>query len=235
MVILLNIGNTHTTIAEAENGEINSVRKILTADLNGEILPQNMPVAMATVVPGFRECFAGAGVFRLEPGCVCNINLGKVDSSTLGADRLANLIALEDKFPLPALCIDFGTAVTFEMLDKDANYIGGAIAPGRDLLRRSMHDYTAQLPLVPLENSAPDVPGTTTGKQMQLGINAGVLGAVKKLINVMRRNTDGDLKIVGTGGDAEFFIRNIPGIEYAGDNFTLYGILKAWETHNKCK
>jgi len=133
------------------------------------------------------------------------------------------------------LCIDFGTAVTFEMLDKDANYIGGAIAPGRDLLRRSMHDYTAQLPLVTLENSVPDDPGSTTGKQMLLGINAGILGAVKELVKMMRRNTDGILKIVGTGGDAEFFIKNIPEIEYAGDNFTLYGILKAWEIHNKCK
>lgn len=235
MVTLLNIGNTHTAIAEAENGQINSVRKILTAALNHEVLPENTPLAMATVVPEFRKRFAGTNVFRLEAGCRCNIRLEMVDSSTLGADRLANLIALEAKFPLPALCIDFGTAITFEMLDKDRNFIGGAIAPGRDLLRRALHDYTAQLPLVPLGQAAPDAPGTTTAEQMLLGINAGAAGTVKELIAVMRRSTDGDLKIVGTGGDAEFFIRNLPEIEYAGDNFTLYGILKAWETNRKCK
>jgi type III pantothenate kinase len=235
MLILLNIGNTHTTIAESENGEINSVRRVLTSELNREILPENMPLAIATVVPEFRGRFTGADVFRLEPGCKCDINLELVDSSTLGADRLANLIALADKFPLPALCIDFGTAITFEMLDKDRNFIGGAIAPGRDLLCRSMHDYTAQLPLVSLENPAPDAPGTTTGEQMLLGVNTGALGAIKELIRTMRRNTDGNLKIVGTGGDVEFFMKNIPEIEYAGDNFTLYGILKAWEIHNQCK
>ncbi|MBU8901136.1 MAG: type III pantothenate kinase [Victivallales bacterium] len=235
MLVLLNIGNTHTIIAEAGNGKINSSRKILTAELNSEMLPKKTPIAAATVVPKFRSILKNRDIFWLEPGCQCNIDLSMVDASTLGTDRLANLIALEDKFTLPALCIDFGTAITFELLDKNKVFTGGAIAPGRALLRNCMHDYTAQLPLVSLKMPAPKGPGIATGDQMLLGIDSGVLGAVKELIQIMRKSVNGDLCLVATGGDADFFIKNISGIEYAGDDFTLKGILKAWEIYSKCK
>jgi type III pantothenate kinase len=235
MVILLNIGNTHTIIAEAENSKINSSRKVLTSELNSGMLPSKGSIAAATVVPEFRTKFKDRDIFWLEPGCQCDIDLSMVDSSTLGADRLANLIALEDKFKLPALCIDFGTAITFELLDKNKVFIGGAIAPGRALLRNCMHDYTAQLPLVSLKIPPPNGPGIATGDQMILGIDSGVVGSVKELIEIMRKSIDGDLKLIATGGDADFFIKNISGIEYAGDDFTLKGILKAWEIYNKCK
>ena len=235
MVVLLNIGNTHTVVAEAENGRINSSRKILTVELNREILPEGIPVAAATVVPEFRRKFKDHDIFWLEPGCQCNVDLSMVDSSTLGADRLANLIALEDRFTLPALCIDFGTAITFELLDENKVFIGGAIAPGRALLRNSLHDYTAQLPLVSLKTPPPVGPGTATGDQMILGMDRGAVGAVKELIEIMRKNVNGNLTIAATGGDADFFIKNISGIEYVGDEFTLKGILKAWEIYSKCK
>ena len=235
MVVLLNIGNTHTVIAEAENGRINSSRKILTVELNRKVLPGGVPVAAATVVPEFRKKFKDHDIFWLEPGCQCSIDLSRVDSSTLGADRLANLIALEDEFTLPALCIDFGTAITFELLDENRVFVGGAIAPGRALLRNSLHDYTAQLPLVSLKTPLPAGPGTATGDQMILGMDSGAIGAVKELIGIMRKSVKGNLNIVATGGDADFFIKNISGIEYAGDEFTLKGILKAWEIYRKCK
>ena len=235
MVVLLNIGNTHTTIAEAENGKITSSRKILTTELNSGMLPDATPIAAATVVPEFRRTLKKHDIFWLEPGCQCNIDLSKVDSSTLGADRLANLIAVENEFKLPALCIDFGTAITFELLDENKVFTGGAIAPGRVLLRNCMHDYTAQLPLVSLKTPPPEGPGVATGDQMLLGIDSGAVGAVKELIEIMRRSVNGDLKLFATGGDANFFIKNISGIEYAGDDFTLKGILIAWEIYSKCK
>ncbi len=235
MVLLLDIGNTHTRIAEAENGKISPVRKILTAKLNSRMLPAAMPAAAATVIPEFRTRFRDHDIFWLEPGCSCDIDLSLVDGSALGADRLANLIALGAEFTLPALCIDFGTAITFELLDKNKIFLGGAIAPGRVLLRNCMHDYTAQLPLVSLKTPPPDGPGVATGDQMLLGIDAGVIGTVKELIRIMRQSINGDLNLIAAGGDAKFFIKNISGIEYAGDDFTLKGILKAWEIYNKCK
>ncbi|MDD5697012.1 MAG: type III pantothenate kinase [Victivallaceae bacterium] len=235
MVILLNIGNTHTGIAEAAAGGILSSRKVLTAELTAAMLPPGIPVAAATVVPKFRARFKGREIFWLEPGFPCGIDLSRIDQSTCGADRLANVIALAEFFPLPALCIDFGTAVTFELLDENRVFRGGAIVPGRKLLRNSLHDYTAQLPLAELEIPPPAGPGTTTVEQMCLGMDIGLVGAVKELIGIMRRAVNTDLKVVATGGDAGFFIKNLSGIEYAGDDFTLKGILKAWEINCKCR
>jgi len=235
MMILLNIGNTHTHIAEVKNNRIVSSRKVPTSDLNGQMLPADVPIAAATVVPEVRSRLKNRDIFWLEPDIKSDIDFSRVDNTTLGADRVANLIALGSEYPLPALCIDFGTAITFELLGNGKIVLGGAIMPGRALMRKAMHDYTAQLPLVSLQVLPPDGPGTSTADQMLLGVDIGTVGAVRKLIEVMRRKTGEGLRIVATGGDAGFFIKRLSGIEYAGDDFTLRGILKAWEIHNRCK
>lgn len=231
MVILLNIGNTHTQIAEADNGQIISRKKILSSKLESGLFPTAVPIAAATVVPELRSRLEEREIFWLDPETDCGLDLSQIDSSTLGADRLANLIALAAEYPLPAVCIDFGTAITFELLSRDKVVSGGAILPGRALMRNALHDYTAQLPLVPLETPPPETPGTNTRSQILLGIDGGLYGAVKELIEVMRRKAGKDLRVVATGGDAGFFIKRLSGVEYAGDDFTLKGILKAWEIY----
>ena len=235
MIILLNIGNTHTHIAEVKNGKIVSRRKIQTSDLNSKMLPEGVPLAAATVVPEIRTRLKVLDVFWVGPNNVCELDFSQVDNTTLGADRVANLVALSTEYPLPALCIDFGTAITFELLGCGNIVLGGAIMPGRALMRKAMRDYTAQLPLVSVQAPPPDGPGTNTADQMLLGVDIGLTGAIKELIEVMRDKAGKDLRIVATGGDAEFFTKRLSGIEYAGDDFTLKGILKAWETHKRCK
>jgi type III pantothenate kinase len=235
MVILLNIGNTHTQIAEAVDGKIIQTRKVMTSDLKTEMFSSDIPIAAATVVPEAKSCLKELDIFWVEKGCKCDIELDQVDSSTLGADRIANLIALGDRNQLPSLCIDCGTAITFELLDENKIFLGGAIAPGRAMMRNSMHDYAAQLPFVPLSIDASKEPGKATVEQMLLGIDVGAVGAVKELIKIMRRRVEGKLNIIVVGGDADFFVRNISDLKYGGDDFTLLGILKAWEMNIKCK
>ncbi|MDD5727783.1 MAG: hypothetical protein PHV59_04380, partial [Victivallales bacterium] len=86
MVILLNIGNTRTHIAEAVDGRIISRRKVLTAELDIRKLPVAVPVAAATVVPELRSRLDGRDIFWLETGCECGLDLSRVDSRTTGAD-----------------------------------------------------------------------------------------------------------------------------------------------------
>jgi type III pantothenate kinase len=195
----------------------------------------DIPVAAATVVPDVKKRLSDLNIFWIHAGCRCDIDLGQVDSSTLGADRIANLIALGEMQSQPSLCIDCGTAITFELLDENKVFLGGAIAPGRAMMRNGMHDYAAQLPFVPLSIDIAEMPGKATVDQMLLGIDAGAVGAVKELIEIMRRRVGGQLNIIIAGGDAEFFLNNIPDSEYGGDDFTLRGILKAWEINVKCK
>jgi type III pantothenate kinase len=235
MVFLLNIGNTHTQLAETSHGKIKTIVNIPSSELNSDMLPLGMPIAAACVVPDIRSKLEHHDFFWVEPGIKTDIDLSCVDSCALGADRLANLIELGEKHDLPALCIDFGTAITYELLDKNKIFIGGAIAPGRNLMRNSLNDYTAQLPLIGLEVPLSDGPGTATGDQMLLGIDRGAIGAVKELIKVMRKAVDGKLTIVGTGGDFDFFKDYFPEIIDGGEDFTLNGVLKAWENNRQCE
>ncbi|QSH40347.1 type III pantothenate kinase [Lentisphaerota bacterium ZTH] len=235
MVFLLNIGNTHTQLAEASRGKIDTIVNIPTADVTADLLPNGVPQAAACVVPEVRFRLAQHDVFWLEGGIKSEIDLSQCDGAALGADRFANLIQLGSEYKLPALCVDFGTAITYELLDENKVFIGGAIAPGRRLMRNSLNTYTAQLPLVGIDVPPPKGPGVATGDQMLLGIDKGAVGGVKEIIEMMRNAVDGDLTVVGAGGDFKFFKDEIPEMIFGGEDFTLRGILKAWEKNNKCE
>lgn len=231
MLFLLNIGNTNTQIGCSTGHDIKIIKTLPTCDLTAEELPDDCQIAGATVVPAVKQRFAGRQIFWISDAEVLNIDLSEMDRSTLGADRIANAVALAEG-NLPAVCIDCGTAITFELVDHDRIFKGGAIAPGRMLLRKALNSYTAQLPLLPIETEVPQKPGTNTVNAMRLGIDGGVIGSVKEIIDRLQGKYSKRLKVVVTGGDHDFFLRNIDGLEYAGDEFTLRGILKAWEMNN---
>ncbi|MFA7229736.1 MAG: type III pantothenate kinase [Victivallaceae bacterium] len=233
MLIVMNVGNTNTQIAEYQNGEICNVQTVKTGNLELSIIPENVQVAASTVVPKVKKIFAKRNIFWLSAESNCNIDLSKVDASTLGCDRLANIINLADNYPLPAICIDFGTAITFDLLDAQMIFRGGAIAPGRFLLRKALHDCTALLPMLPISEDALLDPGINTRDAMRLGMDRGALGTTKEIIHALTRKFEQKVKVIGIGGDAEFFINNIDGIECGGKNFTLKGIAKAWELNQK--
>jgi len=233
MLLVMNIGNTNTQIAEYQNGEICNVCSVKTGNLEISMIPEKVQVVASTVVPKVKEIFAERNIFWLSAESKCNIDLSKVDASTLGCDRLANIIYLSENYHLPAICIDFGTAITFDLLDVEMIFRGGAIAPGRFLLRKALHDCTALLPMLPISEDALLDPGINTRDAMRLGMDRGVLGTVKEVICALTRKFEQKVKVIGIGGDAEFFINNIEGIEYGGKDFTLKGIVKAWELNQK--
>ena len=155
-----------------------------------------------------------------------------LDFSTVGADRLANAAALLSG-SLPALSIDFGTAITFEYVTKDRQFAGGAILPGRMLLRQALHDHTAQLPLLPLYEAVPPLPGANTADAMRIGTDGAVIGAVQALIAQWKNLCAPDpLRIVACGGDRSFFLNHLGGLSDGGDFFTVSGIRKLWEFHH---
>ncbi len=235
MLFVLNIGNTHSEYALYDNGEFTGITRINTSGFDPGIVPPGIPVAISSVVPNLSEKFTGDNVFKLSSKMKTGIDFfGRVDSSNLGADRVADCISLAETGLLPAVCIDCGTAITFDVVDENRVYLGGAILPGRTLLRRALHNYTALLPMVDLTFSPPDKLGTNTVEQMQLGADLGAIGSVREILEMTGKtlNTD-NLRAVVTGGDAEFFAAAIPGLESCGFGYTLQGIVKAWELNNE--
>ena len=131
MLTLLNIGNTHAQPAIWHDGYLELLPRIPTSELTWERLPQEYPVAAASVVPKASARLAGHGIYFLSAyDCGGLIDFSRVDPTTLGADRVANAIAAAEFYPLPALVVDCGTAITIEIVDERRRFLGGAIAPG---------------------------------------------------------------------------------------------------------
>ena len=137
--------------------------------------------------------------------------------------RSANAVAAAEYYPLPALVVDCGSAITFELVDARRRFLGGAILPGRLLMRKALNSGTAQLPEVPLAETPPELPGRNTGDAIRLGVDGGAIGMVREVAGRLSAGI-GLASMVLTGGDAGFFAPHFPSWRVAAPEFTLQGI-----------
>ena len=223
-MILLDIGNTHTRIAESRNGAVEILRTVPTAELDAEMIPPDEKTAAASVVPWAAKRLQGRRIDYIgADNCRELIDFSPVDARTLGADRVANAVAAAEYYPLPALVADCGSAITFELIDDRRRFLGGAILPGRALMRAALNAGTAQLPEVPLGDTPPERPGINTVEAIRFGVDGGAIGMVRE---VCRRLTSAlePRSIILAGGDAAFFAPHFPEWRLAAPEFTLQGI-----------
>ena len=233
-IYLLNIGNTHTQWGWCNKAgqEVVSRGSLDTSawmnDLS--ILPAfefDAVIWAACVVPQAKKQLLESGFYKnlhfvdAEKAAAAGLDFSAVDTSTLGADRIANAAALLE-YPLPAACFDCGTAITVEVVTAEKKFAGGAIMPGRKLMRQSLFKGTAALPELPLEEDIPGKPGVNTLQAMALGIDRGAVGMVREMIAVVEQY--GVKSFIAAGGDGGFFCRGISSLRDGGSNFTLRGI-----------
>lgn len=234
-LFVLNIGNTRAVGGVFDAGAIRDIRSWLTAELRIEELPTDLPIAIACVVPAARAKIERAGVaaFWVSPQVPCGLSFEGFDASTLGADRLANALALVETVALPALCVDCGTAITVEMVDATKKFLGGAIAPGRRLSRNAIGALAAALPDVPLYPTPPEALGKNTADAIRAGVDRGAVGLVRELIAAARRELNApNCPALITGGDRDFFVGSLSDVSPAPEDFTLRGVAAAWRFHN---
>ena len=234
---ILNIGNTNVQIVDSNSdSEFLPWPSVKTEDFSQDPLPylKDCSIAASSVVPDLTCFLRSRDGFVVSSSNPLPFAKSKLDMTTVGADRLANAASLLEG-QLPALSIDFGTAITFEYVTADRQFAGGAILPGRTLTRHALHDYTAQLPLIDLYGDLPSVPGANTKDAMRLGTDLAAIGSVKELIAVMRELSPLPLRIVACGGDRAFFLKYLKDLEDGSDFFTIRGIRKLWEYDHACK
>jgi type III pantothenate kinase len=237
-LLVINIGNTNTQYGFFSDSEICNVKYIPTSDFlkkakNIPELMSGMPIAVSTVVPAAKKVLTGKNIYWVGPSGKLPVSLKKVDTSTLGADRIANIAAIAKFANLPAIVIDCGTAITIDVVNRKKEFLGGAILPGRMLLRKSLNDFTAQLPLVALSDKKPKAIGKNTKAAILSGTDLAVLGAVKEIIGRIKIEIKvRKCMVTATGGDAEFFMSNIKGLKSGGKNLTLIGIAACYEAEN---
>jgi type III pantothenate kinase len=238
-LLVINIGNTNTQYGIYSGSEVRNVRYVPTSaflKMTAEIpeILSGMPVAASTVVPAAKKVLSGKNIYWVSPSEKLPVSLKKVDASTLGADRIANIAAVAKSAKLPAIVIDCGTAITIDAVNGKSEFLGGAILPGRMLLRKSLNDFTAQLPLVALSDKKPKALGRNTKDAILSGTDLAVLGAVKEIISRIKLEIKMEkCMVIATGGDAGFFIRNIKGIKPAGKDLTLLGIAACYSFSDK--
>ena len=223
MFQILDIGNTHTRIALWDNGKFTSIKVVDTATLDCCDF-SDIPTAAACVCAEIRSKLDGCGInFISALNQKSSVDFSLVDCTTLGADRVANAAALAEFYPLPGAVIDCGTAITLELVDENQRFAGGAIAPGRALMRSSLARGTSMLPESGLLETLPDNPGRNTLDAIGFGVGCGAKGVVRELADAARRHLNIKTLIL-TGGDAEFFRPVLPDAIVPGVEFTLQGV-----------
>ena len=150
----------------------------------------------------------------------------------VGIDRLLNAVAASRRVPagLAAVLIDAGSAITVDWLDETGAFAGGAIFPGRRLMAQALHDYTALLPLVELQNSSPPLPGTSTGGAIEAGVFWAAAGGIQALITRLIARATSAAKVFMTGGDGPLLAGALNHDVELWPTMTLEGIRIAAET-----
>ena len=150
---------------------------------------------------------------------------------TLGVDRIALVSAASKEYPdRNVLIIDAGSCITYDFLNDQNEYLGGAISPGISMRYSALNKFTAKLPL--LDVSQPKILiGNTTASSIHSGVVNGVLYEIDGFISSYKTNYS-DLTIILTGGDAHFLRDSLKNDIFANSNFLLEGLNYILE-HNK--
>ncbi len=147
---------------------------------------------------------------------------------TLGKDRLAAAVAANYIYPeRNILVIDAGTALTYEVINKKAQYLGGGISPGLAMRFKALNAFTDKLPLLyPAEKFT--FPASTTTEAIQGGVQNGIIKEIESIINDCKKQYS-DLKVVFTGGDAVFFDKKLKNSIFVDSNLVLKGLNRILE------
>jgi type III pantothenate kinase len=232
---LIDVSNSFTKLAFASRSRIGRPSKIPTPTLTAERIARILQgrdaatVVVSSVVPKKnREIKHAAGnrnLIWLTSRSRLNVRIDYPNPKSIGADRLANAVAVAKLYGTPAIVIDFGTALTFDIVAPDNAYIGGVIAPGLEAMTNFLYDRTALLPRISLREPQ-TVIGKSTNQAMLAGAIFGYRGLVREILQ--RITTEkwwkGKVRIVATGGYAKLIARKLPEVETVHENLTLEGL-----------
>jgi type III pantothenate kinase len=247
-LLLLDVGNTHTHLGLADGARVRRQSNFPTAawlDDRGAGLVERFAgldrvdaAALCSVVPRVSPAVRravrrlwGARCFELTAQTVRGVGLDYPKPQTIGPDRLANAVAVRRRFGAPAVVVDFGTAVTFDVVDRAGNYAGGIIAPGLAAMTDYLHEKTALLPRIRVREPEAVV-GKSTEEAMLVGAVHGYRGLVRELIHELKRNLGVHrLPVVATGGCARLIAARLPEITAVDPLLTLEGLRLVWQAH----
>lgn len=247
MIICLDVGNTNIKYAIYESETLKLSFRVATeykktsdeyggqlisilannginpTEIKGGIISSVVPQLDYTLERMCRN-YLKINPLSLGPGLKTGLNIKVDDAKEVGADRVVNNVAAIRKFGYPLIIIDFGTATTFNVIDKHSQFIGGVIAPGIKGSLESLVNGTAKLPRVEIERPK-TVIGRNTVTNMQSGIFFGFAGLVDYIVRKIKHELRYDnIKVVATGGFSEVIAGEISCIDEVDKLLTLEGL-----------
>lgn len=225
-LLLVDIGNTHIHYARSGSSPALPVpgtwptAKLLAGNIPPEwqsITPGLRGIAYCTVVPKAEKVmedfhqrhYAKIPFLKLSHKTLPGIPIAYPNPPEIGTDRLANAVCAYHDFSLPAVVIDLGTAVTFDIITAQGGYEGGIIAPGIGLMTRYLHQQTALLPQLKEPFTYKNAIGTSTREAMSIGCVVGFRGSIRALLKevsdeLIRRESELQ-SLIFTGGTGFLF------------------------------
>ena len=241
MKLIIDIGNTRTKIAFFNDNKLSYIEQ--TEELKKDYLlklldkfPQT-DSAIISAVKSYsievKDSLKNKFEKFIETGVDTDLPIiNKYQSpGTLGYDRLAAAIGAETLFPgQNILVIDAGTAITYDILTSQKEYLGGSISPGIFMRYKALHYFTEKLPLVKHIEQL-EIPGKDTESSIRAGVQFGIFFEIKETIRHYKKRFK-NLKVVITGGDSVFLYKNLKGSIVLNANLNLLGLNKILE-YNK--
>lgn len=209
------------------------VRQLLAGE--GFVPQQVAAVIVASVVPVLTGTIKGmcrrlfdAEPMVVGPGLKTGMPINYNPPNDVGADRIVNAVAAYARYHCACIVVDFGTATTFDSITARGEYAGGAIAPGISISMQALFAHAAKLPKVDIARPN-HVVGKSTVESIQAGVYFGYVGLVDGLVDRMRKEMGGEVRVIATGGLAPTIERDSRTIESVDEGLTLEGLRLIYE------
>lgn len=252
MILVIDIGNTNIKYGVFDGKRLIatfrvSSQRAYTSDEYGVVVNDLLSskdikkdeiegIIMSSVIPQLNytmehmcKDYLGKTPLMVGPGLKTGLNIKTENQREVGADRIVNSVAAYTKYGGPIICIDFGTATTFNVITDKGELIGGVIAPGIKGSLDSLVNGTAKLPNIELDDPG-HVICKNTITNMQAGILYGFAGLVDNIVRKTKKELGrDDVKVIATGGLGQFISNESKSIDVMDRTLTLEGLRILYE------